>query len=199
MGVILKYKVDKISLYPYGGIVSFNAEINKPLIKDFLVLISGPVMQFIGYLILRMVIVNNSLEIYHYSLLFFNLLPIYPLDGGKLLNIICSYRFNYMVSFYITFIISIVFVIIILIVNLYHFNMNLLLMMIVLIVKIFHIYRDLGYYYQKFLLERYLHQYHFNKRKYITSVRNLYRDCEHIINFEEEKKVLKKYFIKKIE
>ena len=32
---------------------------------------------------------------YHYTLLFFNLMPIYPLDGGKLLNIIINYLLPY--------------------------------------------------------------------------------------------------------
>ena len=54
--------------------------------------------------------------------------------------------------------------------------------------------RNLKYYYSKFLLERYLNNYSFKKKKYINSIDKFYRDREHVVNFKGEKLVLKRYF-----
>ena len=56
-GILLGYKLDKITFYPYGGITKFNLPLNIPLQKELLILIMGPLMQVIGYLIL-----NNGLN-----------------------------------------------------------------------------------------------------------------------------------------
>ena len=89
---IFKFEVDKIYLYPTGGISKFTGRINVSWYKDLLVLINGPLSQFIIYFILVIFYpYKNSIEILkyiHYSILLFNLLPIYPLDGGKIINIL---------------------------------------------------------------------------------------------------------------
>ena len=135
-----------------------------------------------------------NISIYHYTLLFFNLLPIYPLDGGKILNILCGYFFNYLNSFYITMIISIIFLIIIMIYNFCSFNLNMVFMIMMMVKKILNIYKKRYYYYNRFLLERYLHNYSFHKIKNINSINKFYRDRLHFINYKEEKSLLKDYF-----
>ena len=52
MAVYYKWNLDKISIYPFGGCVKFNEKINKPIKEEFIILISGPLMQiffFISY------------------------------------------------------------------------------------------------------------------------------------------------------
>ena len=95
-GIILGFKLEKIVFYPLGGITIFNLPLNIPLKKELLILIMGPIIQIIGYLFLRNTF--PFIRIYHYTLLVFNLLPIYPLDGGKILNILCGYHFNYLLN-----------------------------------------------------------------------------------------------------
>ena len=191
-GIILGYKLDKITIYPYGGITTFTLPLNIPLIKEFLILIMGPIFQIIGYLLLKNS--YSQIYLYHYTLLIFNLLPIYPLDGGKICNILCSYIFSYLKSFFITFIISIIFIILIIIYNIYNFNMNLLLMTLFMFYKLLNTYKKRYYYYNRFLLERYLHNYNFNRIKNIVDVTNFYRDRKHFINFKKEKDYLNEYF-----
>ena len=191
-GIIMGYQLDKITFYPYGGITTFNLPLNIPLVKELIILIMGPIMQIIGYFILQRFYFN--IEIYHYTLLIFNLLPIYPLDGGKIINILLGYVFNYMNSLYITCFCSIIFLLSMIIINIFNFNLNILLMLIVMFMKLIDFYRKRYYYYNRFLLERYLYNYHFKRIKCINNVHKLYRDNLHIINFKNEKDVLKKYF-----
>ena len=49
---LLKIKVDKIYFYPYGGESHFNMDLNESILKEFIILIMGPVFQFIIYFIL---------------------------------------------------------------------------------------------------------------------------------------------------
>ncbi len=191
-GIILGYKLDKITIYPYGGITTFNLPLNIPLKKELIILIMGPIIQVIGYLILRNY--YSNIKIYHYTLLIFNMLPIYPLDGGKIFNILCGYFFNYLKSFYITFFISIIFIILVIIYNIKNFNLNLLLMIIFMFYKLLNTYHKRYYYYNRFLLERYLYNYHFKRIKNINNYKSFYRDRKHFIKFQNEKDFLKHYF-----
>ena len=193
-GILLGYKLDKVVLYPYGGITKFNLPLNIPLKKELLILIMGPLMQVIGYLILNNFFYN--IKLYHYTLLIFNLLPLYPLDGGKILNILFCYRFNYLKSFYLTFVISIIMIILLMIYNFYNFNLNMVLMTFVMFYKLYCTYQKRYYYYNRFLLERYLYHYQFKKIKTISNIKDFYRDNKHFINFNDEEHILKDYFMK---
>ena len=92
-GIVMGYKLERIVFYPLGGVTIFNLPINISLKKEFLILVMGPVMQIIGYVILKRYF--PFINIYHYTLLIFNLLPLYPLDGGRIINIL----FNFMLVF----------------------------------------------------------------------------------------------------
>ena len=191
-GIILGYKLDKIMFYPLGGVTIFNYPINIPLKRELLILLSGPLGQIVAYLILKNYFPFISL--YHYTLLIFNLLPLYPLDGGKILNIICSYHWNYLVSYNITLLISVIVLLVLFIYNMCFFNLNLLFMLIMIFTKIIKIYRNRFFYYNRFLLERYLYNYSFYKIKNIDNMNEFYRDRLHFIGFTNERKALEKYF-----
>ena len=191
-GIILGYKLKKIVFYPLGGITIFDLPINIPLKKELLILIMGPIMQIIAYLILKNYF--DYIKIYHYTLLIFNLLPIYPLDGGKILNILLNYKYNYLESFNIVYVISIILLIILFIYNLFHFNVNLLMMIILMFHKLIKTYKNKYYYYNRFLIERTIYNYNFNKIKNINNINSFYRDKTHYINFINEKDYLKKHF-----
>ena len=191
-GILLGYKLVKIDFYPLGGITIIDMPINISLGKEILILIMGPIMQIIGYLLLKNTF--PYIKLYHYTLLVFNLLPLYPLDGGRIINILFNYKFNYLNSFKITYYISIITTIILFIYNIFVFNLNLFLMTILLLIKFIKIYKNRYFYYHRLLLERYLYNYHFSKIKNIRNIDSLYRDKYHYINFIKEENYLKNYF-----
>ena len=194
MGLILGWELDKICLYPYGGITKFNEDINRRLIEELLVILSGPFLQlcyfFVGYFLFE----NYFFNYYNLSILIFNLIPIYPLDGGKILNIVLSYflsfRFSYYLSIGISFIISFLFICY-LIMNNYTFNI--ILMFIIVLSKVIIELRKRNYYFNKFLLERYLNRYNFKKTKSISSIKKMMRDKRHIIFFNNKYYTEKEY------
>ena len=90
--IIFKYKVDKIIIYPYGGVTKLNTIINTNITKDLVVAVSGIIFQTLYFIIIFFLYKNNIIReytynlflLYHKSMLVFNLLPILPLDGGKI-------------------------------------------------------------------------------------------------------------------
>ena len=194
-GVLLGFKLDKIIIYPYGGITKFNNLLNTSLNKEILVIVMGPIIQIITYLILNKIFKYNYIKNYHLSILIFNLLPILSLDGGKLLNIILNKFFSYLKSFYLSVFISFISIFSLLIYSLiYYKNLNLFLMMIFLLFKIYINIKNIKYNYQRFLLERYLYDFNFRKNKFIKNIYDISKEYYHYIEGIDEKKYLEKYY-----
>ena len=86
--VFFKWKIKEVMILPFGALTLFEEKLNRSLKEEFLISIGGPLMQIIFvYLFFK-----NQNDIINYSnlILMFNLLPIYPLDGSKLLNILLN-------------------------------------------------------------------------------------------------------------
>ena len=93
-----KLNVEKIIVYPYGGLVKMNNLINTGINQELSVAISGIIFQTIYYLIIVFLYhqgiireyIFNLFTIYNQNILIFNILPIHPLDGSKILNLLLS-------------------------------------------------------------------------------------------------------------
>lgn len=196
MAYLLGIKIDEIYIYPLGGISKFNMDLNISIIKELLILINGPLFQFIAYFVLLKILPNKKdiINIYHYSILSFNLLPIYPLDGGKLLKLIFNKIFSYKYSLKLIINLSYLILLIILIIS--KKNINLFVMTSLLLILITKEYNKIDYIYNKYLLERYLNNYKFKNTKIINNINNLYRDNNHLIK-EDDKYYLEKEYLEK--
>ena len=101
-GLIMGFKVKKLQIMPVGLVLSFKEEINgynKKIfkgnilcLKKIMVLIAGPAINIVIAIIffyskLNIIYISREEIIYSNLLIaFFNLLPIYPLDGGKIIK-----------------------------------------------------------------------------------------------------------------
>ena len=99
-GLLVGMQPEKLELMPFGVAISFKIkpeEYNKKIkkgnqleIKKILVALAGPITNFIVIFI----ILNLNIELFkaltiiytNFLIVIFNLLPIYPLDGGRILK-----------------------------------------------------------------------------------------------------------------
>ena len=201
-GLLLGYKVNKIEIYPYGGCSKLEHDINILLLKELLVLIMGPIIQIIFMLLVYYLRIDVKEYFYTFNkiILIFNLLPIYPLDGGRILNILFNYFFSYYnslkISIYLSYFLYLVLSIFLLLITK---NLTILLITLSLGISIINEIKRADYYFNKFLLERYLNNYYFKKYKKVKDINNMYRDHIHffLINKRiiKEKEYLHKYFV----
>lgn len=194
---------DKIYIYPFGGISKFHLSLNEDLYKEFIILLMGPLLQFIFSIVLVKIPFfshySEIIKVYNYTILGFNLLPIYPLDGGKLLNIILSLKESFSRSLTITLIISYIVVFIFGIIYMFKdFSLNIIIIISFLVFKVTSEWKNKKYLTDKFLLERYLHKYKFKKRKNVNSINEFMRNRNHLVKIGDryytERDVLNKKF-----
>lgn len=201
--VYFKIEIDKIYIYPFGGISKFNILLNENLLKELIILIMGPLAQLIFYyIIINIDYFYNYKElitVYNFTILCFNLLPIYPLDGGKLLNIILSFKISFKRSLNISLFISYITIAILsgyFIIK--YFSINLIVIISFLLYKVRLEEKNKKYLVDKFLLERYLYKYKFKKRKKVKNLDGFMRNMNHLVNidgkYHTENEILYKKF-----
>ena len=180
---VFNIELDKIYIYPLGGIAKFYIPYNYSRIKELIILVNGPIFQEIAKVILIYIFpqYTNIISTYHYGILLFNLLPIYPLDGGKIVNIFLSYLEPYKKSLKTSILISYLILFIIFIININIIKINIIVMTLLLIYKIYIEDKKIDIKYESFLLERYLNNYKFNKSKIINNYKDFYKNKRHII------------------
>ncbi len=193
-----KWNVDKIYIYPLGGITKFNDLVNRCLKEELIIVMMGPLFQ-IGYYFLLISLGCKDLYLFNFILLIFNLLPIYPLDGGKILNILLAFFLPYKKSLTFTFLFSFfTYFLIFVIICFFYKSFFFILVCLSLMLKVIEEYKKRNYYFNKFLLERYLYCYRFKKTKYIRNIKDMYKDYRHLFlnkgRYLTEKEMLKKYF-----
>ena len=179
----------KIIIYPFGGITKMNSLINTQIYKELMVAISGVLFQSVFYLIVTILNRNslvrdyimNLFTVYHSSVLFFNLLPIHPLDGSKILTLVLSKFLPYKLTMKLNIIISIITGLIILKINYYCFNYTTILIITIIIDNLVKYYKNINYLFNRFLLERYLYKITLKKTKKINKIDNMYKEKHHII------------------
>lgn len=186
MGLILKWRIRRIIVLPVGCITEFNEKLNRPIYQELLILICGPLFQMVLYMFYK--------TQYHYPLLIFNLLPIYPLDGSKFIfllwNLIGSYYYSYIITFIISYITIFILVI-------YYHNLMILLFSIYLLVSSIEIYYNKNINFYMFLYERLKNIYPCYKEKIIIgdNLKKMKRSVKHYFLIEnslkDEKKVIK--------
>ena len=207
---ILNLNPIKIIIYPFGGITKLNHKINTPINKELIVAISGIIFQIMYFIIILFLYKNNIIRYYifniykkyHYSMLIFNILPIYPLDGSKILNLLLSKIIPYKLSLKLNIIISIITTILILKINYYKVNYTMIMIITIILNNIIKYYKNINYLFNRFLLERFLYKIIPKKTIKIKKIDNMYKEKYHIIKQKDiyltEKQVLINRFRGKI-
>lgn len=204
MACLFGFDVDRIYFYPWGGISKFTTKLNVSIFQEFIVLIAGPIFQVVVYYILvRISFFSSYLSLIkniNFSLLIFNMLPIYPLDGGRLLNLMLNCFLSFKKSFFISIYFSFLVIVLFFCFNLNNIGINLIFIVCFLFYKILDEKSKFLFYMDKFLLERYLYSFKFRRLKRVNGVDGFYKGCRHLVyngnRYLSEKEFLLKKFKK---
>ncbi|PLR93724.1 M50 family metallopeptidase [Bacillus sp. T33-2] len=159
------WRVRKISLLPFGGVAEMEEHGNRPLFEEAIVVLAGPI-QHVWLMVLGLFLYFSGLfPEYWYSLfieynlmiLLFNLFPIWPLDGGKILFLLFSLNKPFPEAHLHTLSFSavslMVFILIVLLTA--PFTLNVWIIMIFLAVSLYIEWKQRRYIFIRFLMERY--------------------------------------------
>ena len=102
VALILKMKIEKIEILPCGFSSSFiiksDLDNKNYQIKQIIIALSGPIVSLIiavlGTYIKSTYIMRDEIVYSNILIAFFNLLPIYPLDGGRILKGFLDIKFK---------------------------------------------------------------------------------------------------------
>ncbi len=189
---LFHWKIEKIIFLPFGGMIKFHEKLNRPIYQEFLIVLGGPLFQILFSFVYP--------TIYHIPLLIFNLLPIYPLDGSKILLLIFNVCFSYYQSyvFLVIFSYSTIFLL-----NLCYPSFYFLIFSLFLLFQQVQFMRDIPSYFLTFLFERYEKDYPYYRKKIIVgkNVKRMKRSVNHTFFYNQriysEKEHLKSIFMKK--
>lgn len=113
---LFRWRIRRIFLWVFGGVMETDEYGSKPMYQEWLVTIAGPLQHLWIYVV---IFVLNSYELlpaatielvlqYNTFILLWNLLPIWPLDGGKLLHLTLESFCTFAVAHKTTLIISVI-------------------------------------------------------------------------------------------
>ncbi|MDD6652303.1 MAG: hypothetical protein PUE43_00430 [Clostridium sp.] len=196
---LINIKANKIIIYPFGGLTIYDSDLNLNTNKELISLLGGITFQLLFYFLV-VIIHNNNLMTHNVFniikriniiLISFNFLPILPLDGGRLLNILLDKIFPYKLSNKLTLIVSILFLGLFI---MYKRTILSILLFVFLLKEIILEINNIDNKYMTFLFERYKNNYSFKKIKRINNLNKFKRDYYHIINGVTERKYLSKLF-----
>ena len=133
-------------------------------------------------------------------MIFFNLLPIYPLDGSKILNLILDKYLPYYKSNLVTVLISLITILTIILTSIYKSSYSNIMVMTLLLTYLYKFYSKRKYLYNRFLLERYLYDIEYPSIKVINNIKGMFKNRTHLININntyiKEKRYLSTLFKK---
>ncbi len=226
MALFFNWRIKKIKLLPFGGVVELDEHGNRPLKEEILVIIAGPLQHIwlllVAYLFYQTNLIsaaNFELFIFHtIIILFFNLLPIWPLDGGKLLFVFFSSRLPFLKAHRITILLSCIHLVLFasIFLTIQPGHLNTWIVFSFLLFSLYTEWKQSSYIYIRFLLERYYgKQRQFSKLKPILVKENdkildvlafFCRGYKHSIVFTDRKdrfefdenELLHAYFSKKL-
>lgn len=209
--LIFKWKIGKISIGIVGGYITYDDVIDKPYKEEILIAMSGFLFQVMFLLIAYILYSNNLVDDkfmflvkkYNLALIIFNILPIYPLDGSKILNIIFNMFLPYKKSLKLTSIVSFIFILLMLYFFIFlsiKFELSYIMILMFLVEKLITFSNEIPYLFNKFLFERYINPIKTNKYCIIKddNLSKFKRQKKHIFILKNkqytEKSILSKRF-----
>ncbi len=90
-GILFSFSIEKIEILPFGAYLYLEDFYFQPIWKEMCVVLAGPCSHLFIYAGIQMLshgVYQDFLLTMNMFVLCFNLLPIYPLDGGRFLSLL---------------------------------------------------------------------------------------------------------------
>src|SRR5699024_11083513 len=112
-----KWRIEKIMLWAFGGVLKTDEYTTRPVREELIVTLCGPLQHGLIFILTYCLYVFDMLPItlfeqinnFNLIILLFNLLPIYPLDGGRISFVILSSTLPYRSAYRIILLFSFIF------------------------------------------------------------------------------------------
>ncbi|MGD6816708.1 site-2 protease family protein [Metabacillus sp. 84] len=163
--VYFSWRVKSIVLLPFGGAAEMEEHGNRSIKEELAVILAGPcqhiLMQgFVWMMYLAGLVSPDDFSLftfYNLSIFLFNLLPIWPLDGGKLLFILFSLYKPFPAAHKQMIVFSACFLIVykLAVLTLFPFQLNLWMITVFLCYSLYHEYKQRRFVHLRFLMDRY--------------------------------------------
>lgn len=175
------WRIERVVLWAFGGVMITDEFMTRPAKEELIVIVSGPLQH--GFLFLFIFTLQHVTSIpdpiiaqmyyYNAAILLFNLLPIYPLDGGKLILLLWSSFTAYRQAYRFVLVFSFVIAMVILTMQFFIFSFTLTatLLIIFLLLELHKYWRHEYFTFMRFLLYRLDNTSSFNKIKCIYADR----------------------------
>ncbi len=220
------WRVKRVTMLPFGGVAEVDEHGNRPLREELIVTLAGPFQHLwmMGLALLFHEFYWISADFYHKFMefnsmvLIFNLLPIWPLDGGKLIYLWRSKKESFPAAHQKTISISIVSLVTFFgcLMFIQPININLWVITSFLAFSLYYEWKQRHYVFVRFLLERFygneaefksLRPIHVHEDESVANVLEQFqRGCKHLIIIEkqdkeseqlDENELLHAYFVEK--
>lgn len=84
------FEITKVEIFPFGAFLSLNDYGTHHIIEELVMIMAGLATHLGIFLVIKIFFDNDYLLMINKLVLIFNLLPIYPLDGSKILLLVVS-------------------------------------------------------------------------------------------------------------
>jgi len=158
------WRIKRILILPFGGVCEVDEHGNRRIKEDLIVIIAGPLQHvliavFIPVLVMLSFLpadVAKQISQYNLMILLFNLIPIWPLDGGKLVQLYLSTQHPYKNACRLSLMSSFAVLLVLhtMILFLYPLNINVWLVLLYLDIILWTEWKQQRYVFMRFLLER---------------------------------------------
>lgn len=159
-----KWRINSVVLWAFGGVMITDEQESRPIKEEVIVTLAGPFQHVIIFVLIQILTYFNlftsnildTASFFNVIILLFNLLPIYPLDGGKLckslLSLFVPFRSCYQYVLIFSWITCLS--IIVLQITILPFTFSALFIMIFLIIEIYRHWKNEYITFIRFLLNR---------------------------------------------
>lgn len=175
MALFFRWKIESVTLSFFGGVMQTSEDMNRTWLEQFIVILAGPLQHlglfffFYGLEYTGVISASFAAEAQHFNMLlfFFNLLPIFPLDGGKLVFCLMSLIMPYKRAFESIIIFSIAMSLLVLLGQIFYFSYYLTVLFIWLFLfhENFLDWKYRMYHFVQFLLQRKEGNFYYYKRE----------------------------------